>query len=267
MKQYNTEIACIRLGNTYVIPVTSPELAVEFLKTHDSVFASRPIPMTTNIITRGFLTATLSPLGDQWKKMRKILASQILNSSTLLQMSRHRAIEDDALLCYIFNLTKATRNGNESRSEAVINLRSITQHYCGNIIRRMLFNRRYYNDGQEDGGPTFEEEEHVQALLTLLEHIHSFSISDYVPCLKLFDLDGHKKVVKEAFKVVKKHDDPIIHERVQQWKDGKRKEVDDILDIFISLRDENGKSLLSIEEIKAEITVRILAMHSMKHHI
>ncbi|KAL0367488.1 UNVERIFIED_CONTAM: Tryptophan N-monooxygenase 2 [Sesamum radiatum] len=42
MQEINTEIACIRLGNTYVIPVTSPELAREFLKKHDVIFASRP---------------------------------------------------------------------------------------------------------------------------------------------------------------------------------------------------------------------------------
>ncbi|XVF00342.1 hypothetical protein REPUB_Repub03eG0276900 [Reevesia pubescens] len=32
MKELNTDIACIKLANTYVIPVTSPEIAREFLK-------------------------------------------------------------------------------------------------------------------------------------------------------------------------------------------------------------------------------------------
>ncbi|CAL9026699.1 unnamed protein product [Prunus brigantina] len=32
MKKLNTDIACIRLGNVHVIPVTSPEIAREFLK-------------------------------------------------------------------------------------------------------------------------------------------------------------------------------------------------------------------------------------------
>ncbi|XP_022154369.1 phenylalanine N-monooxygenase-like [Momordica charantia] len=247
MKQYDTEIACIRLGNTYVIPVTSPQLALEFLKTHDSVFASRPMLDTTKIITRGFLTTALSPLGEQWKKMRKILTSQILNPSTLHQMLAHRTHEADTLLRYIFSLTK-------SKGAAVVNLRSVTLHYCGNVIRRVLFNRRYYGAGQEDGGPTFEEEEHIQALLALLKYINAFSVSDFIPCLRPFDVDKHQKIVKEGLKVVRKHDEPIVDERVQQWKYGKRKEIEDFLDIFIALKYENGKSLLSIEEIKAEIT-------------
>lgn len=32
MKEMNTEIACIRLGNAYVIPVTCPTIASEFLE-------------------------------------------------------------------------------------------------------------------------------------------------------------------------------------------------------------------------------------------
>ncbi|KAL0558845.1 hypothetical protein IC582_003427 [Cucumis melo] len=249
MKQFNTEIACIRLGNTYVIPVTSPELALEFLRTHDSVFSSRSsISNTVDILSRGYLTTAFSSMGDQWKKMRRILASEILSPTMLHRMLEQRIAEADTLLHYIFSITSENGGG------AVINVRSITQHYCGNIIRTMLFNRRYYGKGREDGGPTSEEEEHNQALLTILRHINAFSISDFMPCLKPFDLDGHEKIMKNALNAVRKYDEPIIDERVQQWKKDKKIEVKDILDILISRKDDNGNSLLSIDEIKAQIT-------------
>ncbi|XP_022148957.1 isoleucine N-monooxygenase 2-like [Momordica charantia] len=252
MKQFDTEIACIRLGNTYVMPVTSPELAVEFLKRHDSVFASRStISNTVNVLSRGLLTTAFSPLGHQWKKMRRILASEIFCPSTLHQMLGHRTNEADTLLRYIFSLTTTNT---VNKDGAVVNVRSVTQHYCGNIIRRMLFNKRYYGKGREDGGPSFEEEEHNQALLTILRHVNAFSISDFMPCLKPFDLDGHEKIMKRALKALWKYDEPIINERVQQWKDGKREGAEDILDILISTKDGNGKSLLTIDEIKAQIT-------------
>lgn len=77
-----------------------------------------------------------------------------------------------------------------------------------------------------------------------------------MPCLKPFDLDGHQKIVKRALKVIRNHDEPIIEERVEEWRDGRKKEVEDILDILISLKNENGTSMLSIEEIKAQVTVR-----------
>ncbi|XP_023522963.1 isoleucine N-monooxygenase 1-like, partial [Cucurbita pepo subsp. pepo] len=237
------------LGSTYIIPVASPQLSLEFLKTYDSIFASRSsISNTVDILSHRYLTAAFSPLGGQWRKMRRILASEILNSSTLHRMLGHRNAEADTLLRYIFSQTS-------NRDGAVVNVRSITQHYCGNIIRRMLFSRRYYGKGREDGGPTFEEEEHNQALLTILKHVNAFSISDFMHWLKPFDLDGHQKIMKNALNVVQKYDEPIIDERVQRWKDEKLEEAnDDILDILISLKDENAKPLLSVAEIKAQIT-------------
>ncbi|XP_004139123.3 isoleucine N-monooxygenase 1-like [Cucumis sativus] len=200
------------------------------------------------MLTSGSVSAILSPTGSQWSKMKRILTSKILNPSTLHQMLGQRTAEADALLHYIFNQTRKNGGG------AVINVRSITQHYCGNIVRRMVFNRRYYGKGREDGGPTFEEEEHNQALLTIVRHVNSFSISDFMPWLKPFDLDGHQKILKNALNVLGKYDDRIIKERVQRWKNDKKiKGVQDILDILISLEDDNGNSSLSIEEIKTQI--------------
>ncbi|KAL0410577.1 UNVERIFIED_CONTAM: Tryptophan N-monooxygenase [Sesamum latifolium] len=78
MQEINTEIACIRLGNTHIIVVTSPELAQEFLKKQDVIFASRPNCMSANLTSNGFLTTAMSPMGRQWKKMRRIIVSEVL---------------------------------------------------------------------------------------------------------------------------------------------------------------------------------------------
>ena len=40
--EYGSDIACIRLGNVHVIPVTCPEIGREFLRKQDAVLASRP---------------------------------------------------------------------------------------------------------------------------------------------------------------------------------------------------------------------------------
>jgi hypothetical protein len=46
MEEMNTEIACNRLGNVHVIPVTCPIIAHEFLKKNDAILASRPISIS-----------------------------------------------------------------------------------------------------------------------------------------------------------------------------------------------------------------------------
>ncbi|KAK9167920.1 hypothetical protein Syun_000060 [Stephania yunnanensis] len=56
----------------------------------------------------------------------------------------------------------------------------------------MMFNRRCFGDGRKDGGPGFEEEQHVEVVRTILSLINAFSVSDYMPCLRWLDLDGHE---------------------------------------------------------------------------
>ncbi|XVF82080.1 hypothetical protein PTKIN_Ptkin16aG0015200 [Pterospermum kingtungense] len=199
MKQLDNDIACIRLGNIHVIAVTSPQIAVEFLKKNDSIFASRPITMAAD---------TVSDISD---------------------------------------------------ASVIINLRLVVRQYTGNVFRRMMFDKRYFGKGKHDGGPGHEEVEHVESLFTVLMHINSFILSDYVPWLRPFDLEGHEKIVREAMRIVNGYHDPIIDERVQQWRQGKREEPADLLDAFILAKDSNGKPALSVEEIKAQCTDLILA--------
>ncbi|KAK5794708.1 phenylalanine N-monooxygenase-like isoform X1 [Gossypium arboreum] len=255
MKQLGTDIACIRLGHVHVIAVTSPEIAREFLKKHDSVFASRPKTMAAEYATRGFLSTALVPWGDQWKKMRKVMASNVINPARLSWLLHKRTQEADNLVRFIYNQCI----NHENLHGGVINLRLAVRQYTGNAIRRMMFNTRYFGKGREDGGPGYEEEQHVESLFTVLMHLNSFILSDYVPWLRPLDLEGHEKIVSKAMRIVNGYHDPLVDERIKEWGQGKRKEPQDLLDAFILAKDLNGKPTLSAEEIKAQITELMLA--------
>ncbi|KAF8397039.1 hypothetical protein HHK36_018677 [Tetracentron sinense] len=250
MKEMNTDIACIRLGNVNVIAVDNPEIAREILKKQDAVFASRPVTMATEYSTRGFLTTALVPWGEQWKKMRRVVASELINPARLRWLLHKRTEEADNLVRYIYN---------QCNSSHVIDVRASLRHYGAGVIKKMMFNRRYFGEGRKDGGPGVEEEEHVDALFTVLSLIYAFSVSDYIPCLRWFDLDGHERIIKEAIKIINKYHDPIIDERIHQWRNGKKKEPEDFLDLLISVQDTNGQPLLSTEEIKGQVTELMLA--------
>ncbi|PPD72024.1 hypothetical protein GOBAR_DD31069 [Gossypium barbadense] len=174
MKELNTDIACIRLANTHVISVTSPEIAREFLKKHDAVFASRPVTMATEYSSRGFLTIAVVPWGDQWKKMRKVMASEIMTAARPRSLLYKRTEEVDNLVRFIYNQCKSN-----SGSSAVINLRLAARQCTGNVIRKMLLNRRYFGEGRKDGGPGYEEVEYIESVFTVLRHLYSFILSDY----------------------------------------------------------------------------------------
>jgi hypothetical protein len=247
MEEMKTEIACIRLGNVHVIPVTCPIIALEFIRKHDAAFASRPISMATDIISKGFLTTAVTPYGEQWKKMKRVLVNNLLSPLKHQWLLGKRNEEADNLVFYIYNKC--------CKDAGLVNIRTAAQHYGGNVFRKLIFNTRYFGKGMEDGGPGFEEVEHVDATFTILKYIYAFSISDYVPFLRRLDLDGHRSKIMKAIRIMKKYHDPIIHDRIKQWNDGLKTVEEDLLDVLISLKDANNKPLLTFKEIKAQITV------------
>ncbi|KAK9939461.1 hypothetical protein M0R45_016156 [Rubus argutus] len=255
MDKMNTEIACFRFGNVHVISVTSPELSCEFLKKQDAVFASRPISISTRLVTNGYLTAALVPFGEQWKKMKRVITIELLSPARQRWLLKKRVEEADHLVRYVYNQCCIS-----SDEGGTVNVRVAAQHYCTNVIRKMIFNRRYFGKGMEDGGPGSEEEEHVAALFTILKYIYSFCVSDYMPCLRGLDLDGQEKTIKNALEITRKYREPLIEERFRRYKKGfSDKEPEDLLDILVSLEDINGEPLLSSEEIKAQITEIMIA--------
>ncbi|XP_058783815.1 isoleucine N-monooxygenase 1-like [Vicia villosa] len=251
MEELNTEIACIRLGNVHVIPVTCPTVAREFLRNHDADFASRPLTIASDIISNGYLTSVLVPFGEQWKKMKKVVANDLFSPLRHQWLQGKRNEEADNLMFYVYNKCK---NGD------LVNVRIATQHYCGNVYRKIFFNTRYFGNGMEDGGPGVEEKEHVDAVFVLLSHVYAFSASDYIPWLRLLDLDGHKGKVKNAMKIINKYHDSLIEERIKQWNDGSKNVEEDLLDVMISLKDVNNNPLLTTKEIKAQIIELMMAM-------
>ncbi|PKI48678.1 hypothetical protein CRG98_030929 [Punica granatum] len=256
MKEMDTDIACFRLGNVHVIPVTCPNIALEFLRKQDAVFASRPWSVASHTLSGGFKTVIFSQYGESWKKMKKVLASEVLSPSRHRWLHDKRAEEADNLVRYIYN-----QNKNSGR----VNVRMACSHYCTNVVRRMMFDQRYFVENiLDDGAPTFREEEHVDALFTTINYLYAFCISDYLPYLVGLDLDGHEKIIQEANKTILKYHDPIIRERMQKWRENdggmfidenelKRIEPQDLLDVLISLRDAGGLPLLTQEEITAQM--------------
>jgi phenylalanine N-monooxygenase len=89
-KEMDTDILCLHLGSTRVIAVTCPELAREVMQKNDAVFANRPTMFTSGSFTLGYKGSIFSPYGEQWKKMKRVLTTQILAPSMEKQLHHLR---------------------------------------------------------------------------------------------------------------------------------------------------------------------------------
>ncbi|KAL8226430.1 hypothetical protein R6Q57_016262 [Mikania cordata] len=80
MDEMNTKILCVPIGNVHHIVVSDPDIALEFLKDKDGIFSSRPDTMSSYLTTSGgYLDTVVAPMGDHWKRMRKMLTREIIS--------------------------------------------------------------------------------------------------------------------------------------------------------------------------------------------
>ncbi|KAF8682014.1 hypothetical protein HU200_045471 [Digitaria exilis] len=254
VKEMNTKIMCLRFGPVHVIVVNCPEIAREVMRKNDAVFASRPLTFASSSFSFGYKGSILSPYGEQWKKMRRVMTSEILSPALERRLHARRAEEADHLVRFVYNQCNDTKANNG------VDIRHVARHFCGDMIRKLVFSKRYFVEPplvSAGAGPGPNEVEHVDALFTLVNCVYSFCISDYFPVLRGgLDLDGHEKVVHGVMATLNRLHDPIIEERIHEWsilrKHGEKREIQDFLDVLVSLEDSEGQALLSFEEIKAQ---------------
>ncbi|KAG2536878.1 hypothetical protein PVAP13_9NG229800 [Panicum virgatum] len=240
----------LKLGSVHVIVVACPEIAREVLRRNEAAFFSRPATFASNLFSYGYKSTSLTVVEDQWKKMKRVLTSEVLSPALESQLHGRRVLEADHLVRSVHGQLKLTPGD-------CIDIRHVARHFCGNIIRRLVFGKRCFGES-----PGADEQEHVDALFTLVNYVYSFCVSDYYPGLVGLDLDGHEKVAKGVMSTLDRLHGPLIDERVREWSQRRkagndRRDVADILDVLVSLEDADGQPVLSMDEIKAQ-TVELM---------
>uniref|UniRef100_A0ACD5XDJ3 Uncharacterized protein n=1 Tax=Avena sativa TaxID=4498 RepID=A0ACD5XDJ3_AVESA len=248
-----TDILCLRLGRVHVITVASPEIAREALQKKDAVLASRPASFSAESLSMGYKNIVKTPYGDQWRKMRHAVASEILSPAMELRMHGRRVEVADHLVSYVYSLSQ--RGGS-------VDVRHVARHFSGDMIRMLMFGKRHFSESTRTsagGGPGPDEEAHVDALLAAVDYAGAFCVSDYFPVLVGLDLQGHEKIIRDVMSMLGRLYDPIIHDRIQKRganSNGVKRRppqaMDDFLDVLVSLEDAQGHPLLTVAEIMAE---------------
>ncbi|KAF2566059.1 hypothetical protein F2Q68_00028263, partial [Brassica cretica] len=247
MKDMQTEIACFRFAGVHVITVTSSEIAREVLREKDEALADRADSYSSNLISHGYKDIIFSPYGESWKLMKKVMVTKLMSPSTLNKTLGDRTLEADNIVTYIFNLC-----GLQSTINSV-NVRDVALTYSHAVMMRMMFGQRHFEEPAEDGGLGRKEREHMDAIYQAIDCFFSFNISNYISCLRGWNIDGEEAKLRGAIDIINRCNDPIIHERMHLWRDKGGKETeDDWLDTLITLKNNQGMYLFTLDEIRAQ---------------
>nr|XP_027063190.1 cytochrome P450 71D10-like [Coffea arabica] len=75
----------LKLGEVSTLVVTSPEVAEEFMKTHDLQFVNRPQLISVRIFNYDCTNIAFAPFGEYWRQLRKIC---VMDQGSTVNISR-----------------------------------------------------------------------------------------------------------------------------------------------------------------------------------
>ncbi|CAN1169642.1 Cytochrome P450 71D10 [Linum perenne] len=125
----------LKLGETSNVIVSSPELAKEFMKTHDLNFATRPYLPSADVVFYNARDIAFGAYGEYWRQMRKICTLELLSGSRVKMLRPVREEE-------IGEMVKSIRGGIQGEPSQTVNLSQTLISLGYAIISRAAFGYR-----------------------------------------------------------------------------------------------------------------------------
>ncbi|CAL0324360.1 unnamed protein product [Lupinus luteus] len=261
MAQKYGSIFSLRLGCHNTLVVSDREIAKEFLKTNDKVFASRPNISVGRYIGYNNAILALAPYGPYWRDMRKIATIELLSSHRLEKLNHVRDSEIFSIIKDLYTSSLGAKKLNDTITQVPINLSNLLEHLTFNIIVRMISGKRF-------GGETISQEDSDAWRLkkaikdaTYLSGV--FVVGDAIPYLSWFDFQGHVSFMKKTFKeidlILHKWMDEHIRKRDEENESGGRFE-NDFMDVLLSTFQDQDVICGHKREIVIKATTMILIL-------
>nr|AYM55628.1 cytochrome p450 [Croton stellatopilosus] len=228
------------LGSVPCVVASTPEMAKEFLKTHETSFLDRPKGSAVEYLSYG-ADFSFAPYGPYWKFMKKICMTELLGRRMLDQLLPIRREEIVQFLHFVQK--KASVGEPVDVGQQLLRL-------TNNIISRMFLSERCANNEDESNQIT-------KLVQEIAEISGSFNLSDHIWFLKNIDLQGFGKRVKKIRQTYDTMIERIIaeHEKERKIKQEKGEEgesIKNVLDILLDMyEDDKSEMKLTRDNIKS----------------
>ncbi|XP_054790500.1 cytochrome P450 CYP736A12-like [Prosopis cineraria] len=226
-------IMSLRLGQVPAVIVSSPEAAELFLKTHDVVFASRPIIQASEFLSYGSKGMAFCEYGPYWRSMRKLCTLQLLSASKVEMFGPLRREE-------LGQLVKSLEKSAAARE--VVDVTEKVGRLGEDIMYKMIFGRN--RDDRFDLKGLVNE---------VFDLVGAFNIADFVPFLAPFDIQGIRRRLQKTSKELDEIFETIMREHGESpgGQSGRRKDFVDILLSCMDTYDDQHNFVIDRTNIKA----------------
>ncbi|XP_077233172.1 cytochrome P450 CYP82D47-like [Tasmannia lanceolata] len=217
----------IWMGMRRILIVSSWEVSKECFTTRDRVLADRPTFAAGELLGYNYAMVGLARYGPYWREIRKIATLELLSHRRLELLKPIRAMEIDTCIKDLYGLW--VKN---NRQPVMVEMKEWFGELTMNVVVKIVTGKRY--SGEKGEGSGFRHE-----LSQLLYLLGVFVVSDLLPFLKWFDLQGHEATMKKTAKEL----DYVLSNWLEEHR---RKRISDegghvdqdFMDVMLSIVDE-----------------------------
>ncbi|XP_027341547.1 cytochrome P450 71D10-like [Abrus precatorius] len=181
----------LKLGEVSHIIVSSPEIAKEIMKTHDTIFSNRPQTLASKIAYNGEDIA-FSPYGDYWRQLRKMCTEELLSSK---RVQSFRSIREEEVSAFIETIS--------SSKGLVVNLSEKIYSLTYGIIARAAIGEK--SMAQQELISIIEEGIHLAGELCIADLFPSITLLQMCSGVKAKSEKLFRKIDEILDRIIKEH--------------------------------------------------------------
>ncbi|XP_028780149.1 cytochrome P450 CYP82D47-like [Neltuma alba] len=243
----------IKMGSCKVLILSSWEMAKECFTVHDRVFSGRPIVTASKLLGYDCAMFGFAPYGPYWRELRKIATIELLSNHRLEKLKHMRTTEVEIAVKELYNLWSSKgcpENG------VFVDMKQWFGNLCLNVLLRMVAGKRYFGANSEDG-----EAQYCQKVIRDLIHLFGDPVvSDAVPLLKWWDMNGVKKKMKKTAKALDQLIGGWLEEHKQRRLLGEQaREEQDFMDVMLRILQENPIPFFDSDTIIKATSLNMIA--------
>ncbi|GKD79993.1 cytochrome P450 [Tanacetum coccineum] len=199
MAQEYGPLISLRLGSRLLVVASSPEAAMEVLKTQDRNLSGRNTPYALQQISfKDYFLVWAYDCSQHWKSLRTLSKAQMFSAKALDAQSKLRNEKMAQMLDFL--------NSNQGK---VVKIEEVVFTTLFNTMSNILFSKDFLDLKDEHGNAHWLK----VALQKTLEGGMTPNVSDLFPVLSGLDLQGLRKAYLKHLLEVSSFTDTIIDER------------------------------------------------------
>ncbi|XP_078170439.1 cytochrome P450 81Q32-like [Carex rostrata] len=198
----------LHFGSRPVLVISSNTLAEQCFTTHDLAFANR-VHLPTVKMAPGLIVWV--NYGTYWRTVRQAAAIELLSSQQLNASSHIRAKEFTGMARQLFTSYYESQEKSEAKSNSFIKLdfKKMLFESMMNLMLMTIAGKRAYGENNEDSD---DMKKFSEALIGWFEISGASNAEDFLPLLRILDLKGTMKRMKNVTKVNQESVERLIDE-------------------------------------------------------